>query len=201
MLKKGVMALLELIILFLVIFDPPASFFVFMTLTAELSKKERLHTARNSILLAFILSICVLLFGNHIFQLFSTTIDEFRIAGGIILGLLGIKMVMGQPLTNMEKIKSKGESWAIASVIATPMLTGPAAITAIIIAATDYGKILTGVAILIVFAITSIIFIIGHRMVKLFGNTGIQIMTTILGLITLSWGVKFIHLGLRNLFF
>src|SRR3989344_386974 len=187
--------LLQLIILFLVIFDPLASFAVFYVATKHMKDKERRKIAALSITVALGISLLFLLFGNIILTLFHTTLDEFRVAGGIVLGILGIKMALGHPLMNLEQHKKKTGA-AIAAIIGTPLLTGPAAITAILISTQDYGIVLTGTSILIVLFTTGIIFYFAKWMTRYISTTAIQIMSTVLGLITIAWAVRFIRVGL-----
>lgn len=190
--------LVQLVILFFVIFDPLASLIVFITASAGMSREDRRLTATLAVLVAASLSFLVLMLGQNLLSLFSTNIDEFKIAGGIILGILGVKMSLGLPLTHLDDVKhSSGR--AIASIIGTPLLTGPAAITAIIISVNDYGRILTGIAIAIVLGVAALIFCFSHLVNKL-GKTAIQVTSTLLGLITLAWGVKLITNGLLAIF-
>jgi len=190
-----VYALLQLIILFFVIFDPLLSFIVFFSATADMSPQEKKKTAILAVSVAFIISVVCLVFGEGILKLFNTNISDFKIAGGIILGILGIKMALGQTVADTEKI-SKKSAKAIASLIATPMLTGPASITAIIITVHDYGRFLTAIAILIVMILTAIIFLQAPKITRITGETTMQVVSTIMGLITLTWGIMFIKDGL-----
>ena len=187
--------LVQLVILFFVIFDPIASMAIFLTASSSLSRKEKRKMAFLAVAVAAALSFAVIVLGNSLLELFSTTLDEFRIAGGLILSMLGIRMVMGM---NVAKLKSyKDDSGrAIASIIGTPLLTGPAAITAMIISVTDYGHLITGAAVAIVLLITAGIFLFSDGISRVVGRTGIQVMSTVLGLITVSWGIKFMITGL-----
>ncbi len=189
--------LLQLVILFFVIFDPLLSFIVFFGATAGMSPAEKRKTALLAVTVAFTISLLCLITGEGVLKLFNTTIDDFKIAGGIVLGLLGIKMALGQGSSDIIMGKGKS-SRAIASLIATPLITGPAAITAIIITVHDYGRILTAIAILIVMLIILILFLQAPRITRLAGETAMQVISTIMGLITLSWGVMFIKSGLGH---
>lgn len=191
--------LVQLIILFFVVIDPLASFLVFYSTSSTMVPKERQKTGILAILIAVLLCFMVLLLGQRLLELFSTTLDEFRIAGGIILTILGIKMVLGEPLINTHD-KKDNSAKALASIIATPLITGPATIFTIIIASNDYGKFLTGIAVGIVLLITVLLFLMSNKVKKVLGDTATQVATTILGLVTLSWGVKFIILGIKNIF-
>ncbi len=185
----------QLLVLFFVIFDPLASFIFFLVSTNSLNEAERKRTAFMAVLVAAAISFGVLIFGQNLLTLFSTSIVEFQIAGGIILGVLGLKMVLGYSLVDIEKVKGDS-SWAIASIIGTPLLTGPAAITSIIVSAHDYGKIVTGSAVGTVLLGTMFLFYNSQRMKRIFSKPLIQVTSTILGLITLAWGVRYILNGI-----
>jgi multiple antibiotic resistance protein len=187
--------LIQLIILFFVIIDPLASFAVFFASTSALNDHERRRIATFAILAAAGLSLLVLIFGEKLLELFSTDINEFKVAGGIILGILGIKMTLGIELTPQGSTKEKSTK-AIAAIIATPLLTGPATITAIMISAKEYGMAMTGTALLVVLGFTASIFYLAKYVHKLFNENLVQIISTILGLVTLAWGVKFVADGI-----
>ncbi|MBS3128598.1 MarC family protein [Candidatus Woesearchaeota archaeon] len=187
--------LLQLVILFFVIFDPPMSFAVFFIATKNMSEEERDKIAGLAVLVAATISFVVLILGEKLLVLLNTNIIDFKIAGGIILALLGVKMVLGQSLVDEEKLKNN-TGRAIAALIGTPLLTGPAAITSIILSTGEYGTILTGSAIIIVLLIAAIFLYKASTIRKYLGITAIQVVSTILGLIMLAWGVKFIRAGM-----
>jgi len=190
--------LIQLIILFFVIIDPMLSLAVFLGSTKKARVKEKLRIANLSVALATGICFVFLIFGDGVLTLFNTDIDTFRIGGGLILLLLGIRMTLGQTAKFIEK-KDSSSSDAIAAIIATPLLAGPACITAIIISVVDYGRILTGLAVLIVLAIAGIMLYLAVYFNKAINKTAVQVTTTMLGLITLSWGAQFIIVGLTNL--
>ena len=193
--------LIALLVLFFVIIDPLASFAVFFVNTKNYKKTEKFKIALLAVAIAAILSFLVLLFGENLLTIFSTDINSFKIAGGIILLILGVNMSLGRSIVEVEK-NNADSVHAIASVIATPLLTGPATITAIIISAADYGKVLTGIAIGIILLLTGIslyLTIVFHHLTEK-AKTTIQIISTMLGLITLAWGVNYIITGVQAIF-
>ncbi len=188
-------SLLQLFILFFVIFDPLLSFVFFFSVTADMSATEKRKTAILAVTVALSISILCLVFGASLLRLFNTNIQDFKIAGGIILGILGVKMSLGQ--SDSERVMgTRRSAKAIASIIATPLLTGPASITAIIISVHDYGRVLTAIAVLLVLFITLVLFLQAPRIIRLTGETAMQVVSTLMGLITLSWGIMFIKEGL-----
>lgn len=187
-------ALVQLVILFAVIIDPLSSFAVFTSSTATMTAEEKKRTARYAVLAAAVMSYTVLLVGEPLLRLFSVSISDFKIAGGIVLAIFGVQMTLGQSMGN--GIKQGSSVPAVAAIIATPLLTGPAAITAIIAAVHDYNVYVTGVAITIVLLITAVMFALPTRVINKIGKTPIQFVSVIMGMITLAWGVRFIKEGL-----
>jgi multiple antibiotic resistance protein len=193
--------LITLLILFFVIIDPLASFAVFFVNTKNYKNPVKIKIALMAVAIAAALSFLVLFFGQNLLELFSTDINSFKIAGGIILVILGINMSLGRSIVDMEKSKADSVH-AIASILATPLLTGPATITAIIISSADYGKLLTGIAIGIILLLTGFLLylsVVFHNL-TLKAKTAIQLTSTILGLITLAWGVNYILSGVQAIF-
>ena len=186
--------LLELFILFLVIFDPLASFAVFLAATRELPPARRRAIALEAVGLAAGISLAVLIFGEHLLILFQVTLDDFRVASGLLLAILGLKMTLGESLTPVER--GNQPERAIAAIIATPLLTGPAAITAIIVCLHDYGRAATGTAVALVMGLTALLFIIGGHLQRFLPQVVVQVLSTFLGLVTIAWGVRFVRTGL-----
>lgn len=185
-------AYLQLVILFLVIFDPLASLSVFVSSTKEETRSEQHKIAVISVVVAGIVSFIVLLLGQTLLDLFSTTIDDFKVAGGIILIILGISMVLGKSIVQEEAMKESSGT-AVAAIIGTPILAGPASITTIIISVHEYGHVLTAFAIATVLILTGIVFWFSSYIHKTLGETFEKVMSATLGLVTISWGVKFIR--------
>ncbi len=186
---------LKLIILFFVIFDPPVSLGVYVKATQGMKQHDARRIAILAMGLAAGLSLLFLAFGLAVLDVFSTSIEDFRVAGGIVLAVLGLNMVLGRSASDIEKT-SRSTAAGIAAIIATPLLTGPAAITAIVVSVHDFGQFITGIAVLAVLAATALLFYHAHRIFRFLGSTTIQVISTLLGLVTLSWGVDFIRRGL-----
>jgi multiple antibiotic resistance protein len=190
------MLLLQLVVLFVVLFDPPASMSVFYVATRAMKQKERRRTALLAVGVATIISIATFLLGDLLLSLFHTDIGDFRIAGGIILIILGVKMSLGYPLVYIDTKKKEKSVQAIASLIATPLLTGPAVISSIILLKNDYGLYLPALAAGIVLAGTYVILVNTAKLYQKLGSQIPQLTSTFLGLITIAWGIGFLRTAL-----
>lgn len=187
--------LIQLVVLFFVLFDPIASLAVFFVATKGMSLKERKKTALYAVFVAGLLSFGTLFFGEGLLALFNTNIGDFRIAGGIILIILGIHMALGYSVAAHKTERQQNSSYAVAALIATPLLTGPAVMTSAIVLKHDYGIFLTGLAIFIVLAATALLFYNSERVYRLFWRIT-PVISTFLGLVIISWGVNFLRTAL-----
>ncbi|PIT84526.1 hypothetical protein COU37_02860 [Candidatus Micrarchaeota archaeon CG10_big_fil_rev_8_21_14_0_10_45_29] len=183
-------------LLYLVIFDPFMSTASFVSLTRGFSEKERKRIAMQASAIAAFLVLAIIFSGTAILDTLSINMEDFKVAGGVVLALLGIQMVMGFDFSSREK---HGESSAIATIIATPLITGPAAIMATLISTGQYGWFPVFVAAGSALVIVSVCLYFANRLMRMIGKPALTVLSTIFGLVTLAWGVSFIRQGIAGL--
>jgi multiple antibiotic resistance protein len=161
------------------------------------------------------LMLLFLFAGTALLGFFGITLDAFRVAGGILLLLIGIRTVV-QDVANKAKdltvVSEIGELREAESVygqivvpLAMPLLVGPGVIANLILYAggawqTKGAKLfwgLVGVTVGVSF-LTLLILLSGRYLRRLLGDVGLSIATRILGLLVASIGVQFVIEGLTN---
>ena len=162
------------------------------------------------------LLLLFLLSGVPILKFFGVSLDSFRVAGGILLLLIGINLVMGNPTKTVEDLTSKDKlsNWEeakslysrIVVPLAMPLLCGPGVIANVILYANEAeaahdDQILWGLMLVCVgvSGLTCIIFMCGQWLKRILGDVGLSIATRILGLLVASMGAQFIITGLSDL--
>ena len=164
---------------------------ILSTLTQKLSAKERNKNVDGAVLIAAILLFIFLFFGTRILQYFGISIDSFKIAGGIILLIIGIKVVLGLSLR-----EERAKKYEIAAVpLATPLITGPAVITVILLLVNEFDYLLILIASLLNLLITWVVLRQTVLLFKLFGRQGSDIIARIMGLILTALAIEFIKQG------
>ena len=168
---------------------------ILSTLTQKLSAKERNKNVNGAVLIAAILLFIFLFFGTRILQYFGISIDSFKIAGGIILLIIGIKIVLGLSLR-----EERAKKYEIAAVpLATPLITGPAVITVILLLVNEFDYLLILIASLLNLLITWVVLRQTVLLFKLFGRQGSDIIARIMGLILTALAIEFIKQGWLSL--
>lgn len=196
------------------IVNPISGVMAFISITSRMKKEDKIYVAKRSVVIACIIAIIFSISGDYILKLLVITVDSLRVAGGVLLFLVAIDMLFAR--TSRESITSEEVSEAThredVSVfpLAMPMLTGPGAITTIILYTTtrtiDYGvdleltKLLVIAAVLVTFVITFFIFRFSDYFTKAVGMTGMLVMTRLMGLFLGAIAVGFISDGIKGLF-
>lgn len=187
-----VSAFVSAFIYIFVIINPFASLPVFITLTSRFSAKEMMHAAGDSVLIAGILAVIFLLSGDLLLQLLNVDISSFKIAGGVVLGLLGIETTLGLTFGKEHAHKTN----TVSTLIATPILTGPGLITTLIVLSKEQGPAVPLIATFISLGFCWLLLTNSMAVKKAFGEQVIDVLTKIFGLFLVAMGVSFIRAGL-----
>lgn len=176
---------------------------VFMTMTAELTPAERRKTAMKATLVAMGTILFFMFSGNVLFDFFGISINAFRIVGGIIFFMMGQDMLqarLGKIKVKESEIKQYVDDISV-TPLAIPMICGPGTITNSIVLMQDADTpmkklVLIGSAALVM-AVTFGILYTGSRLIKIIGQTGLNVMMRLMGLIVMVIAVEFFFSGLR----
>ena len=191
----------------LFIVNPIAVIPTYLVITRTETTGQRASTARRACFAATCILIAFAVGGQQIFNLFGITIDAFRVAGGLILWVVAMDMLHGERRTQesaTEISEGSAKEDVALTPLAMPMLAGPGAISTVMVLAGQAGpmteKLAVYVAILVTMALSWIVLRLGERVVLRVGETGIRVMTRIMGLLLAAVAVQFVITGARNAF-
>ena len=182
--------ILSMVISLFLILDPFASLPMFLSITKDLDEKTVRSYANKAVLVATVLLIVFIFFGQDIMGLFGVTMDSFRVAGGIIFLMMAIELVFGFKMSHSDG--EKGAAWA---VIASPVLTGPGVITAAVLLSTENGLVPVLIASIAALALTWVILRMSSKIMHVVGEQALSIFTKVIGLFIASMGVQSIFAG------
>ncbi len=171
------------------IFDPFASLPIFICMTKDLDDRQKTSSANRAVLVAALLFVIFAVLGTNLLDVFSVTLDGFRIAGGIVLLLMAIEIIFSLSLT---KSQDADVAWVI---IATPILTGPGVITTAILLVARFDLMTTLIAGVFSLLITWILLRNAASIIKVIGLQAIEIFSKIIGLLLAAMAVEFIMRG------
>ena len=189
----------------LFIVDPIAVVPTYLVITSGQSGAQRRATARRACIAAMLLLVTFAAMGRAIFELFGITMPAFRIAGGLILWLVAMDMLHGTRSTQEGTAEIREatvkEDVAI-TPLAMPMLAGPGAISTVMVlsgqARTTSQTIVVYGSILLALLIAWATLRAAERLVIRMGQTGIRVMTRLMGLLLAAIAVQFVITGVRE---
>ena len=169
---------------------------------------ERGEVAKRSVMVACLLAIIFAISGELILRLFGVTVDSLRVAGGVLLFIVALDMLharVSRESVTTEEIRDATRREDVSVFpIAMPLLTGPGAITTVIVVirtgTTLELKMMAILAILLTFALSYLIFRFADRINRILGVTGSLVITRVMGLLLGAIAVNFISVGIWNIY-
>lgn len=188
---------------FLALINPMGVTPVFLTMTQDLTSKQRNRTAFVAVLTSFLVLTLFAFAGQLLFKFFGISVNGFRIAGGIIFFMVGFDMLnarVSRIKYDDKDIEQEVDDIAI-TPLGIPMIAGPGAITNSIVLMEDADsfdlKIILPATIFAVLLLTYIAMVAGGKLLKYIGPTGNRVMLKLMGLIIMVIAVEFFFAGLK----
>lgn len=207
--------LLNFFITSFALMNPLGALPIFLGYTARESRSVQRLVAVFVALTVLVLLLIFLLIGNPLLGFFGISIDAFRIAGGILLLVTGLKIISGGPgeisrervgaeaglsrLREAETIYQK-----IVIPLAMPLIVGPGAITNVILFSSPSGEghVVDGglIATTVVLGLSVLaIFLSGQWLPLILGPIGMNVLLRVMGLMVVAMGVQFMITGVLQI--
>lgn len=188
---------------FFTLINPLGTMPIFMTMTADLDKKNRTKTAKKASIVGFLSIVLFAFSGELLFNFFGISVHSLRIVGGVIFFIMGMDMLQARLVkvkVNDSEVKTYVNDISI-TPLAIPMICGPGAITNAIIMMEDANNIAKKAVLIFtiffVILLTYLILYSSSKIIKLMGETGINVMMRLMGLIVMVIAVEFFFSGLK----
>ena len=192
--EKVVAYISDEFVLLLVTINPFAAVPVLLSVTAKMTAAERNRTAFRACLIASVILLFLLAFGQLFLEKLGVTLPALRVAGALVLLILGIRMVFGEIQGGSAESDAPAGDVAVFP-LAMPLLAGGGSIAAIV-AMTDNTvksfaeQAVTSAVLLAVMAVIFAVLRSAEAIQKLIGDTGTNVMSRIMGLVLATLAVQ-----------
>jgi multiple antibiotic resistance protein len=186
--------------------DPFGAAALFAMMTTTNSAQEHRHMAARAAIVTFAVLVAFLLAGQAILHFFSISLAAFQIAGGLVLGLMSMDSLkafhLGVRTTPGEKDEGIAKPDVSVTPVAVPLLAGPGAISLVVLfaaqhpALADRATLVAAVA--LVSALAWLLLRGAARMVGLVGQTGVNVISRLIGLLVLAIAVQYVVEGVAQ---
>lgn len=170
---------------------------ILLTITQGMKDKERSTVIRHALITALLLGMAFIVVGKGIFIFMGITVNDFLIAGGLILFLLGAKeLVVGK----MYEAQATGGDNILGIVpLGTPLVVGPAVLTTLLILTDQYHLAMVIFSFVVNLLISWLFFAQANRLVKMLGQGGVLALSKIFALLLAAIAIAMIHRGLKSM--
>ena len=194
-----------------VIIDPPGCAPIFATLTQGTSRKHQRIMAFKSVGIAALILIGFAYVGEWLFAKLGISLDALRIAGGIMLFMIGLNMVFEK---RTEKREDRAEEFLedvedpediSVFPMGIPMIAGPGTMATLLIlmkeTSTQGGQLAILAALVLTLIITLLTFLVAGPLIKLMGKSFTDILTRVLGVLLCTLASQFVLDGIKGALF
>ena len=193
------MTFLEILVLLFLVIDPFGNIPLVITLLKDSTEKAFRATLIRETAIALVVMLFFYFAGGELLRYLNITQEALRVAGGVILFLISVKMIFRG---SAEIFLDDKESGPVVVPIAVPSIAGPATLTTLMILRTHQGASLFHVlsAMMLVVLAQLILFLLGRNITRLLGRHGLKAMEKLTGLILNLMAVSMILQGLSKTF-
>lgn len=185
--------LFKAIVALFIVIDPLGNVPIFISLTMGMNKAERKRTFNVATVVALILLMVFVVVGRQLLNLFNISLYSFMIAGGILLLIVSVKILIYGEWT--ERAISPENVGAVP--IAFPLLTGPGAITTAIVIIQTLGFVPTFLSVLIIFFLVWLILQFIDAIHGFLGKVGSAVVARLMAIFIAAIAVQFIVDGIN----
>lgn len=191
----------------IIIMDPLGNLPLMLLFTAQHSPREQREIAATAVAAACAILLLFALAGDAILRLFGVELAAFQLAGGFIFFVYALQMLRLTPsgIKTSPQEEAEGATKAHVALVplATPLLAGPGAITAVLVHQQDLASraslplyLLTIVA---ACAVVLVVLLFARPLQRLLGVGGIRVLERLMGLLLAVLAMQFVVSGLRQI--
>jgi MarC family membrane protein len=191
----------------LVVIDPVGLVPMFLALAGDRPPAEQRRIALRAVLVAAGILASFGIGGAWFMGWLGISLDAFRVAGGVLLFRIAVQMVFAnyERETKAEKDEARVRQDISVFPLAIPIIAGPGAIASLMILIGESRAYPLGFV--VVLAMTGIVLMMGHVALivaepigRLLGQTGVNVVTRVLGVLLAALAVQYVADGVRGLF-
>ncbi len=166
---------------------------IYISFTTDIDKKEKWKIIIDSLLTALIVGYVFIFLGKLIFKILSITVNDFKIAGGLVLLSLSIMDL----ITDKKSRRSPSDAMGVVP-LGVPLIVGPAVLTTLLILNDSYGHIVTLSALFVSLILVGLVFISSGIITKMIGKGGTRVLSKLTNLLLVAIAIRMIRLGIEG---
>jgi len=167
---------------------------IFISLTEGLAKEERKKTIYQSVFTGTVIALVFMFIGKIVFLIMGITVSDFKIAGGILLLILSVNLLLpGEP-------RKRDVATDIGIFpLGTPLITGPAVLTTTLMMIDTYGFVPAFIAISLNMLVVLVVLNNSEKIIKILGAGGMKAFSKVVDILLTAIAVMMIRKGILEI--
>lgn len=178
----------------MVAIDAPGVLPIYLEMTEGMSSGEKKKTVKQSVYTAFIITITFVFLGSAVFRLLGILVEDFMIAGGILLLVISINDLLYAGTKKMFVSHTLG-----VVPLGTPLIAGPGTLTTALVLVGNYGYLPVTLSLTFNLFFAWLIFDRADGIIKIIGENGARGVTRLASLLLAAIAIKMIRTGIFKL--
>jgi multiple antibiotic resistance protein len=170
---------------------------LYLGLTENLNEKQKNKVLTDSCIIATILAVLFVFLGKLILRGLGITIDDFKVAGGVLLFILSVYLLM--PGKTKEFVSGSLYEDIGIFPLATPLITGPAVLVTAMMLLDSFGLLLTLTSLILNMALAWLVLKYSGLLIKVIGNSGVKALSKISYIFLAAIGVMILREGIAGI--
>ncbi len=193
----------------IVITNPVSKIPLFMSLSAGMTRERRKQQANLAGIYSFAVMFVSLAAGNFILAFFGISYGAMRIAGGLVIAMIGNQMLFGGQTPNKAPLVRRNKEDYSFFPLAMPGIAGPGTIAVVIGFSTEIAEAQGFAAMIGPFVMTSLAILVTSLIAwatlrssefcsEHIGPSGMAVLAKLMGFFLICIGVQFVGSGIRT---
>jgi multiple antibiotic resistance protein len=189
--------LLTQIVTLIAVLDPVGHLALFLTTTAVLDRRSRRRVAVLAVLISLAILTAVGFVGQYVLDAMGISLLSFQIAGGIVMFLYSLTMVLGEPHSAADPDGPRDCLSMAIHPLAVPIIAGPGSMLTLMVLMDNNRfslghQVVTMAALVLVLVLLLAVFLLGDILVRVLGSGVINVLRRIMGLVLAALSVNLV---------
>ncbi len=171
---------------------------IFLSLVENSSKAQKNKIVLDAVSTATAVAIIFMIIGKWIFSLLGITIPDFQIAGGALLFIIAVRLLM--PGAQKSTLTNSHDKDMGVFPLGTPLITGPAVLTTTLMMMNSFGAMATLVSLILNMFFVWLTLVKADVIIKFIGPSGIRAFSKIIYILLAAIAVMMIRHGITGAF-
>jgi multiple antibiotic resistance protein len=179
--------------------DAIANIPIFLSLVEHSSKPAKKKIILDAVITATAVAVIFMSIGKWVFSLLGITIPDFQIAGGMLLFVISVRLLL--PGAQKSLLTSSSDKDVGVFPLGTPLITGPAVLTTTLMMMNSFGALATLVSLILNMFFVWLTLIKADSIIKIIGPSGTRAFSKIMYILLAAIAVMMIRHGIIGAFF